>query len=86
MGGDGAWIDMVGEDEAQGELAGYYATMRDPVTGGVDNILRIHGQHPATLGAHYQLYRVLMHGKSPVPRWEREMIAVVVSALNSCHY
>ena len=86
MTGDGAWIDMVGEDEAQGELAGYYGAMHDPVTGGVDNILRIHGQHPAALGAHYQLYRVLMHGGSPLPRWEREMIAVVVSAVNSCHY
>ncbi len=81
-----AWIHMVAADEAEGELGSYYASMRDPATGGVDNILRIHGQHPATLGAHYSLYRTLMHGRSPVPRWEREMIAVVVSATNSCHY
>lgn len=77
---------MVEEDEAEGTLRASYDVMRDPRTGGVDNILRIHGQHPATLDAHYALYRVLMYGRSPVPRWEREMIAVVVSAANSCHY
>ncbi|MBA2550971.1 MAG: carboxymuconolactone decarboxylase family protein [Nocardioidaceae bacterium] len=81
-----AWIHMVAEDEAAGELSSYYASMRDPSTRKVDNILRIHGQHPDTLEAHYSLYGTLMHGRSPVPRWEREMIAVVVSALNSCHY
>lgn len=36
-----AWIHMVGEDEAAGELADHYARVRDPATGGVDNILRI---------------------------------------------
>jgi alkylhydroperoxidase family enzyme len=77
---------MVAEDEADGELASHYAGMRDSSTGMIDNILRIHGQHPATLAAHMSLYRTLMHGPSPVPRWEREMIAVVVSATNSCHY
>ncbi len=81
-----AWIHMVGEDEAQGELRELYAQLVDPQTGQVDNILRIHGQHPATLRAHYLLYRTLMYGKSNVPRPEREMIAVVVSALNHCHY
>lgn len=81
-----AWIHMVGEEEAAEELADHYARMRDPATGGVDNILRIHGQHPATLVGHMALYRSLMHGRSPLPRWEREMIAVVVSATNSCHY
>ncbi len=86
MTGPDAWIQMVGVDEADGELRSYYDAMRDPRTGEVDNILRIHSHHPATLGAHYQLYRLLMHGSSPIPRWEREMIAVVVSATNSCHY
>jgi alkylhydroperoxidase family enzyme len=81
-----AWIHMVGEDEAQGELQALYAQLVDPHTGQIDNILRIHGQHPATLRAHYLLYRTLMYGTSGVPRPEREIIAVVVSALNRCHY
>ena len=81
-----AWIHMVREDEAEGELKAYYDRMRDAQTGQVDHILRIHGQHPATLHAHYLLYKTLMHGTSNIRRPEREMIAVVVSALNHCHY
>ncbi len=50
-----AWIHMVDEDAAEGELKDYYDQMRDPATGRVDNILRINGQHPATLKAHYLL-------------------------------
>ncbi len=81
-----AWIDVIPEEEAQGELKRLYDQMRDPETGEVDNILRIHSQHPATLEAHYLLYHTLMYGSSRVPRPEREMIGVVVSAMNRCHY
>ena len=51
-----------------------------------DNILRIHGINPPVLQAHYDLYRVTMYAPSPLKRVQREMIAVVVSALNECHY
>ena len=51
-----------------------------------DNILRIHGIHSRTMRQHYDLYRELMYGKSPLSRIQREMIAVVVSAANECHY
>ena len=51
-----------------------------------DNILRIHGVHPRTMGQHYALYRELMYGRGPLSRIQREMVAVVVSAINSCHY
>ncbi|CAN5199005.1 hypothetical protein BH20ACT24_BH20ACT24_12740 [soil metagenome] len=81
-----AWIHMIGEEEAEGELLDLYEKVRDPRTGVVDNIMRIHGAHPATLRAHDLLYRTVMHGRSGVPRREREMIAVVVSSINRCHY
>ena len=51
-----------------------------------DNILRIHGVHSRTMGLHYELYRELMYGQGPLSRIQREMIAVVVSAANDCHY
>lgn len=51
-----------------------------------DNILRIHGINPPVLKAHYQLYRAVMHGRSPLSRKQRELLAVVVSAVNDCHY
>jgi len=81
-----AWIHMVTEDEAEGELHAQYDTLRDPKTGEVDHILRIHGQHPATLHAHVVLYQTMMYGPSGIRRPEREMIGVVVSALNHCRY
>ena len=51
-----------------------------------DNILRIHGLHSQTMRHHYDLYRELMYGRGPLSRIQREMIAVVVSAVNECHY
>ncbi len=51
-----------------------------------DNILRIHGVHPRTMRQHYDLYHELMRGPGPLSRIQREMIAVVVSAVNLCHY
>lgn len=51
-----------------------------------DNILRIHGINPPTLRAHLSLYRSVMHGPSPLTRVQREVLGVVVSALNGCHY
>ena len=35
---------------------------------------------------HFDLYRELMRGPGPLSRIQREMIAVVVSALNHCRY
>ena len=51
-----------------------------------DNILRIHGVHSRTMRQHYDLYAELMRGPGPLTRIQREMIAVVVSAANQCHY
>ena len=51
-----------------------------------DNILRIHGVHGRVMRQHYELYMELMRGAGPLSRAQREMIAVTVSAANSCHY
>ncbi len=51
-----------------------------------DNILRVHGIHSRVLRLHYELYRELMHEPGPLNRMQREMIAVVVSSINHCHY
>ena len=80
-----AWIRMVPEEEADGELRRWYERLLEP-WGGVDHILKIHSLSPDSLGAHFELYRTLMRGRSPLSRVQREMIAVTVSALNGCHY
>ena len=80
-----AWIRMIPEDEAEGKLAEIYRRLTAP-WGGVDHILKIHGLNPPSLTGHYDLYKTLMRGRSKLSRAEREMIAVVVSAANRCHY
>ena len=80
-----AWIKVIDEKEAQGNLKDLYEKMVEP-SGGVDNILKIHSLHPASLMAHFDLYKTLMRGNSDLSRYRREMIAVVASSLNRCEY
>ncbi len=84
--GRSAWIDTVEEQDAQGLLRELYDRERDAQLGTVDNVLKVHSLHPETLRAHVDLYRTVMYGRSEVSRAEREMIGVVVSAINECHY
>ena len=51
-----------------------------------DHIIQIHSVHPQTLRHHYELYIELMRKRGPLSRIRREMIAVVISAENRCHY
>jgi alkylhydroperoxidase family enzyme len=80
-----AWIETIPEDEADGKLKELYDKMTEP-WGGVDNIMKIHSLNVRSLRAHFELYKVLMRGRSDLTRIQREMIAVVVSAENQCHY
>lgn len=80
-----AWIQAIDEHEADGELKRLYDIYRAP-WGGVDNILKIHSLHPPSMKAHMDLYRLLMFGKSPLTRPQREIIASAVSVANDCRY
>ena len=80
-----AWIDTINEGDADGSLKDQYAKLKDS-RGGVDNILKIHSLNPESLDAHVRLYKTIMYGKSPIRRVNREMIAVLVSSINQCHY
>ena len=80
-----AWIDTINERDADGSLKDQYAKLKDS-RGSVDNILKIHSLNPESLDAHVQLYKTIMYGKSPIRRVNREMIAVLVSSINQCHY
>ena len=80
-----AWIKMIPEDEAENELKSWYDKLREP-WGGVDNILRIHSINTPTLKGHYELYSSATKGSKDLSRKRREMIAVVVSTVNQCHY
>ena len=80
-----SWIKVIPEAEASGELKELYEQMNEP-WGGVDNVLKIHSLNPASLRTHFEFYKTLMRGPSGLSRVQREMIAVVVSATNRCHY
>jgi alkylhydroperoxidase family enzyme len=79
-----AWINVTPPDEARGELAAAYGRVSD--RGDVSNILQVQSMDPQSLVHHHALYRRLMFGPSPLSRTQRESIAVVVSAINACHY
>ena len=81
-----AWIEVVDERDASARLPDLYGPMVDPVYGRVDNILQIHSLHPEGMRAHWGLYGEVMTGTPTLPKVDRELIALVVSAINDCHY
>lgn len=80
-----AWIKTIGERQADGLLGKVYeaAVKR---AGRVFNILGVQSLNPEVLRASMGLYFEMMHKASPLSRAQREMIAVVVSRVNECHY
>lgn len=54
--------------------------------GRVWQIVRAKSLNPPALKHSTALYSALMHGPSPLSRAQREMLAVVVSQANDCHY
>jgi len=80
-----AFIDYISYEDASPKLKELYERF-----GGKDNkpanIVRIAGLNPDAMEAHLSSYRAIMFGKSPLSRDQREMIAVVVSSINKCHY
>lgn len=80
-----AWIQTVSEDEAKGLLGKIYADARRRA-GRVFQIVRAMSLQPLVAEASMGLYARLMFGRNGLTRAQREMIAVVVSRANDCHY
>ncbi len=80
-----AWIGIIEEQEAQGLLGRIYEGARKRA-GRVFNILKIQSNNPPALQAMLELYQASMRLQSPLTRAQREMLAVVVSKANNCHY
>ena len=80
-----AWIRTIAPGEAGGKLRELYeAAVRR--AGKVFGIVRVMSVSPRTLEASMGFYTALMHAPSPLSRRQREMLAVVVSRTNGCHY
>ena len=83
-----AWIKMIDEDQAEGKLKEIYNKLlsMNPDSDKIANVLKVESLNPDVLEAHINLYKSIMFGDSPLSRSQREMIAVVVSSVNSCQY
>ena len=81
-----SWIDTIDSDEWDGDLGEMRGRVADPKTKKVDHIMSIHSLNPESLAAHDALYRSAMSGTATLRKVDREMIALIVSAINECHY
>jgi alkylhydroperoxidase family enzyme len=78
-------IRLIDEEEATGELKREYDAAIGRA-GKVFNIVKSMSLNPRVLGASMGLYKAIMFGPSELSRAERELLALVVSCANDCHY
>lgn len=78
-------LDLPQLDPLPPETEKYFAVCEDKL-GMVPNVLRAYAFDIDKLNAFTAMYNDLMLGESNLTKLEREMIAVVVSATNRCHY
>ena len=79
------YIRLIDEDEAEGALKDEYDAAVERA-GKVFNILKAMSLRPGVLRASMELYTEIMFGESGLSRQERELLATVASAEQSCHY
>ena len=80
-----AWIKKIDKENSEGLLKDVYKNIED-TRGKISNIMKIHSLDPETMKNHLDLYLSIMFNDNTLDREERELIAVVVSALNNCTY
>lgn len=78
-------IEVIGYDRSEGQLREIYDGLIS-TRGKLANVHQIQSLNPQSIVDHMDLYMTIMFGKSPLRRYQREMVAVVVSATNQCGY
>ena len=80
-----SFLRLIEKHEATGELRREYdAALRR--AGKVFNIVKAMSLNPRVLRRSMDLYKAIMFGPSELSRADRELLAVVVSRRNDCHY
>ncbi len=80
-----AWVQMIAEDEAEGQLrAVYQELLGEGRQGNVPDFLRLHSLVPRAIAPLAQLHRAIAYGPGELSRVQRELIATVVSVINGC--
>jgi uncharacterized peroxidase-related enzyme len=80
-----AWVRMVAEEAATGQLQELYQRTRERA-GVVPNIAKVQSLRPETANRGFDLYCQVMDDPSGISRRERVLIATVVSKVNGCLY
>lgn len=78
-------LRLIEVGEATGDLKREYDSAVSRA-GKVFNIVKAMCLRPAVLRRSMDLYKEIMFGPSELARAERELLAVVVSRANDCHY
>lgn len=79
------FIEVIQPEDAEGELKEIYEDLVEK-RGKLAEVHKIQSLNPESITHHMDLYMTLLFGKSPLKRYRREMMAVVVSAANNCKY
>lgn len=80
-----SFIKVIDYKNSSGELKKIYENLIKS-RGKLAEVHKIQSLNPASIVAHMELYTTIMFGKSPLKRYQREMMAVVVSVANKCLY
>ncbi len=80
-----AHIQIIQHEQATGELKEIYDNLVK-TRGKLAEVHKIQSLNPASIVNHMDLYMTIMFGKSDLKRYQREMMAVVVSVNNDCLY
>ena len=80
-----SWLQVPAPEDVPDEVAELWQKPLEKL-GFVPNVLRVFALRPAHLLAWWVYYDELMRGESGLSKAQREMIAVVVSTANRCHY
>lgn len=79
------FIKTIEYDDADEKLQQVYDNLIES-RGKIAEVHKIQSLNPEALTAHMDLYMTVMFGKSPLKRYQREMMAVIVSSANRCAY
>ena len=79
------WLRTIAPEDATGRLRRIYDAALQRA-GKVYQIVRVMSLSPPVLEASMGMYREVMYARGPLPRAQRELLAVVVSRVNHCHY
>ena len=80
-----AYINTIQPEQAEGQLKEIYDGLLKS-RGKIAEVHKIQSLNPQSIINHMELYMTIMFGKSPLKRYRREMMAVIVSVNNQCKY